>query len=43
VRIPYPVHTGYGYGPDTPEIRIQSHYLNLDTGVARYVYPVRLS
>jgi hypothetical protein len=42
VRIPYPVRTGYGYGLDTPGIRIRSHYLNLDTGVAGYVYPVRL-
>jgi hypothetical protein len=27
---------------DTLGIRIWSHYLNLDTGVAGYVYPVRL-
>jgi hypothetical protein len=27
---------------DTPGIHIWSHYLNLDTGVAGYVYPIRL-
>jgi hypothetical protein len=37
VRIPYPMRTGYGYGPDMPGIRIRSHYLNLDMGVAGYV------
>jgi hypothetical protein len=42
VRIPYPVRTRYGYGPDMPGIRIRSHYLNLDMGVAGYVYPIRL-
>jgi hypothetical protein len=42
VRIPYPVHTGYGYGLDTPGICIRSYYLNMDMGVAGYVYPVRL-
>jgi hypothetical protein len=42
LRIPYPMRTGYGYGPDTPGIHIRSHYLNLDTGVAGYVHPVRL-
>jgi hypothetical protein len=42
LRIPYPVHTRYGYGLDMPRIHIWSHYLNLDTGVAGYVYPVRL-
>jgi hypothetical protein len=42
VRIPYPMRTRYGYGLDTPEICIRSHYLNLDTGVAGYMYPVCL-
>jgi len=38
-HILYPIRTGYRYASDTPKIRIQPYYLNLDTSMAKYEYP----